>query len=57
MEDILAIVFLFGGGTFAALAYSPIGRAWADRMLRPLQDHRELARRLRRDEIREAIRR
>jgi hypothetical protein len=32
MEDILAIVFLFGGGTFAALAYSPVGRAWADRI-------------------------
>jgi hypothetical protein len=32
MEDIIAIVLLFGGGTIAALAYSPIGRAWADRI-------------------------
>ena len=32
MEDIIAIVLLFGGGTFAAVAYSPIGRAWADRI-------------------------
>ena len=32
MEDIVAIVLLFGGGTFAAVAYSPIGRAWADRI-------------------------
>jgi hypothetical protein len=32
MEDIIAIVLLFGGGTFAAIAYSPIGRAWADRI-------------------------
>jgi hypothetical protein len=32
MEDVIAIVLLFGGGTFAALAYSPIGRAWADRI-------------------------
>lgn len=32
MEDILAIVFLFGGGTLAAVAFSPIGRALADRI-------------------------
>lgn len=32
MEDILAIVFLFGGGTIAAIAFSPIGRAIADRI-------------------------
>ena len=32
MEHILAIILLFGGGTFAAVAYSPIGRAWADRI-------------------------
>ena len=32
MEDILAIILLFGGGTLAAVAYSPIGRAWADRI-------------------------
>ena len=32
MEDIITIVLLFGGGTFAAVAYSPLGRAWADRI-------------------------
>jgi hypothetical protein len=32
IEGILAIVFLFGGGTFAALSFSPIGRAVADRI-------------------------
>ena len=32
MEDILAIVFLFGGGTIAAIAFSPIGRAIAYRI-------------------------
>jgi hypothetical protein len=32
IEGILAILFLFGGGTFAALSFSPIGRAVADRI-------------------------
>src|SRR2546430_17334051 len=32
MEDILAIVFLFGGGTLFLLSISPIGRAFADRI-------------------------
>ena len=32
MEDILAIIFLFGGGTVAALSFSPVGRALADRI-------------------------
>ena len=32
MEDIIAVVLIFGGGTLAALSYSPIGRAWADRI-------------------------
>jgi hypothetical protein len=32
MEDILAIVLLFGGGTLVVLAFSPIGRALADRI-------------------------
>ena len=32
MEDIVAIVFLFGGGTLLALSLSPIGRAIADRI-------------------------
>lgn len=32
MEDILAIVLIFGGGTMVALAMSPIGRAIAARI-------------------------
>jgi hypothetical protein len=32
MEDILAIVFIFGGGTLIILAFSPVGRALADRI-------------------------
>ncbi len=32
MEDILAIIFLFGGGTTVLLAFSPMGKAWAERI-------------------------
>jgi len=32
MEDILAIIFLFGGGVVVALGFSPVGRAVADRI-------------------------
>ena len=32
LEDILAIIFLFGGGTIAAISFSSIGRAIADRI-------------------------
>ena len=32
MEDILAIVFIFGGGSIFLLAITPIGRAIADRI-------------------------
>jgi len=32
VESVLAIVFIFGGGTLAALSFSPIGRAVADRI-------------------------
>jgi hypothetical protein len=32
MEDILAIIFLFGGATLTLLAFSPVGRAMADRI-------------------------
>jgi hypothetical protein len=32
MEDILAIILIFGGGTIAALSFSPVGRALADRI-------------------------
>ena len=32
MEDILAIIFLLGGGVVSVLAFSPVGRALADRI-------------------------
>jgi hypothetical protein len=32
MEDILAIILIFGGGTVVALGFSPVGRAVADRI-------------------------
>ncbi len=32
MEDILAIILIFGGGTAIAISFSPIGRAIADRL-------------------------
>lgn len=32
MEDILAIIFLFGGGTAVMLSFSPLGKALAERI-------------------------
>lgn len=32
MEDILAILLIFGGGTAIAISFSPVGRAIADRI-------------------------
>jgi hypothetical protein len=32
MEDILAIIFIFGGGTAFLLAWSPVGKALAERI-------------------------
>ncbi len=32
MEGVLAIVFLFGGGTLTLLSFSPVGRALAERI-------------------------
>jgi hypothetical protein len=32
MEDILAIVLIFGGGAVVALSFSPVGRALAERI-------------------------
>jgi hypothetical protein len=32
MEDILAITFLFGGGTLVLLSFSPLGKALAERV-------------------------
>ncbi len=46
MEGILAVVFLFGGGTLFLLSVSPVGRALADRLrghAHPSQDPELLA--------------
>ena len=47
MEGVLAIIFLFGGGTAFLLSISPVGRAVADRIRArgavPLQDPELLA--------------
>ncbi|MEO8201190.1 MAG: hypothetical protein ABI679_11760 [Gemmatimonadota bacterium] len=32
MEDILAIILIFGGGSAIAISFSPVGRAIADRI-------------------------
>lgn len=32
MEDILAIIFIFGGGTAVLLSFSPVGKALAERI-------------------------
>ena len=32
MEDILALILIFGGGAAVAIAFSPIGRAIGDRI-------------------------
>jgi hypothetical protein len=32
MEDILALVLIFGGGTLIAISFSPVGKAIADRI-------------------------
>lgn len=32
MEDVLAILLIFGGGTTVLLAFSPVGRALAERI-------------------------
>lgn len=32
MEDILAILLIFGGGTAVLLSFSPVGKALADRI-------------------------
>ena len=43
MEDILAIILIFGGGTLAVLSFSPIGRAIAGRIRGGGQDEHLLA--------------
>jgi len=46
MESILAITFIFGGGTLFLLSISPVGKALADRLrgnVAPAQDPELLA--------------
>jgi hypothetical protein len=46
MEDVLAVILIFGGGTLFLLSISPIGRALADRLrgrVEPAQDPELLA--------------
>lgn len=52
MEDIIAIVLIFGGGTLFALSMSPIGRAIGDRIRGAPVDGPAHAKDL--DELREA---
>lgn len=38
MEDILALLLIFGGGTLVAISFSPVGKAIAERIRgRPLE--------------------
>lgn len=37
MEGVLAIIFIFGGGTAIILSFSPIGRAFAARLRGPAE--------------------
>lgn len=53
MEDILAVILLFGGGTVGLLAFSPVGRALADRIRgRPAVADTDA---VEREELREAV--
>lgn len=46
MEEILAIIFIFGGGSAFLLAISPVGRAIADRIRQGAVDSPDSLRRL-----------
>ncbi|MBK8005583.1 MAG: hypothetical protein IPK12_17090 [Gemmatimonadetes bacterium] len=39
MEDIVALIMIFGGGATIAISFSPVGKAIADR----IRGHREVA--------------
>jgi hypothetical protein len=41
MESILAITFIFGGGTLFLLSVSPVGRALADRLRGQVPPHQD----------------
>ena len=43
IEGVLAIVFIFGGGSLFLLAISPIGKAFAERLLARERDPERLA--------------
>jgi len=32
MEDVFAVIFIFGGGSLIGLSFTPLGRAMADRI-------------------------
>lgn len=32
MEEVLAVILIFGGGTVALLSFSPVGKAFAERI-------------------------
>ena len=32
MEEVLAVILIFGGGTIALLSFSPVGKAFAERI-------------------------
>ena len=57
MEDILAIILIFGGGTAVALSFSPIGRALAGRIrggsVEPSEPHPAVLAEI--DELREQV--
>lgn len=56
MEDILAIVLIFGGGTAIAISFSPIGKAIAERIRgRPLTGETDPALLAELDEMREQL--
>jgi hypothetical protein len=46
VEDILAVVFIFGGGMLIALSMSPVGRAIAERIRRADQGGGDAVKRL-----------
>lgn len=56
MEDILAIILIFGGSTLVAISFSPIGKAIAERLRgRPLTADADPALLADMDEMREQL--
>lgn len=46
MEDVLAIIFIFGGAAITLVAYSPIGKAFAARIRGETQELADVHERL-----------